>query len=613
MCGIAGIYSDGALEHVPIVKRMVSHLIHRGPDSSGFWSSGSYSAGMRRLSIVDVGGGDQPLYDESGRIILFYNGEIYNYPQLKKELENDGITFRTQGDGEVICHLYRKYGKDVFPKLDGMFAVALWDDEKQVLILARDFPGEKPLYYSRLHDGGVAFSSEIPSLLACDQVSREIDIQSLWDFPTYLWVPEPATIYKHVRAILPGEGLVISKRGVEPFEFKSRIAVPDLPIETDALAVESSRIVVMNSVKSRLLSDVPIGAFLSGGLDSSIVCALARQELNTLHTFCVGFEQIEDPYHGYSDESSLAEEFARHLGTRHTTVRVSGRDFRELLPQFLKAAGQPYGVSSGLGILAIAREARRQNIKVLLSGDGADEAFGGYSWYSAIPRSFTSHPVRGKMLRFLDGSETSNQKDSRMAGYSPQVRAWAWHYYASEQEKMSIFHPDIRAASSLHCFDGVKLKDPIDYLQHDRDFYFPNEMLSKVDRMTMAYSVEGRAPFASPALQRFAARLPWEQLIRNGQLKWVLRQAFQSELPEELLFRPKHGFNVPIDHWLRGEWRDLFEETFSKSSHLSKAGILSTEARDYAWGLLKDPTKIVGHVLFCFIMLNLWMSEKNVH
>ena len=608
MCGIAGIFSTRRPAR-ETVERMVDRLTHRGPDSEGFWGNGPYQGGMRRLSILDVAGGDQPLYDESRRVVLFYNGEIYNSPTLRGDLEKEGVRFRTHTDGEVICHLYRKYGRGAFEKLDGMFAVALWDDEDQTLLLARDFPGEKPLYFSHLADGGIAFASEIQSLLECDGVARDLDPQALWDYPTFLWVPEPATIYSSVRAIPPGEGMEISARGSVCFSFKSRIAIPDLPLASDADAVASVRLVVESAVRSRLLSDVPVGAFLSGGLDSSIVCTIARRELDELHTFSVGFESVEDPYHGHADESSLAEAYARVLGSRHTTVRVTAPDFRDMLSHFVKAAGQPYAVSSGLGILAIAREARSQGLKVLLSGDGADEAFGGYSWYPAIPESFSAEPIEGDVLRFLDRDGSLPERIGRVAGYPPDLRAWAWHYYASEEEKSSLFHPDIRAESSLHWF-GDGFDEPLDFLQHDRRFYFPNEMLSKVDRMTMAFSVEGRAPFAAPAVQGLAARLPWDKLIRGGQLKWVLRQAFADELPSEIVTRPKHGFNVPIDHWLKGDWNDLLEETFADSSPLHQRGLLRAGARANALKLLADPRKVAGHVLFSFVMLHLWMCES---
>lgn len=608
MCGIAGILSWKGSDS-EAVSRMVARLEHRGPDSSGFWGNSVYRAGMRRLSIVDLVGGDQPLYDETGRIVLFYNGEIYNSPELRRQLERDGARFRTHSDGEVICHLYRKCGRGLFEMLDGMFAVALWDDEKQTLILARDFPGEKPLYYSHLTGGGVAFASEIGSLLECKAVSRELDMQSIWDYPSFLWVPEPRTIYRSVRAVLPGEGMEISARGIIPFSFKEHIPTPDLAYETDEEAIASVRCVVTEAVKSRLLSEVPVGAFLSGGLDSSIVCAIARRELPELHTFCIGFEDTVDPYHGYSDESAQAESYAFKLGTKHTTIRVTAGEFRALLPGFLKAAGQPYAVSSGLGIMAIAKEARSRGVKVLLSGDGADEAFGGYSWYSSIPATFTTQPSIQAAARFVDGVGTVESRIKRMAGYEHPLRAWAWHYYASEEEKSSLFHHDLVKESSLRWFAAAQIEEPIDYIRSDRSFYFSNEMLSKVDRMTMAYSVEGRAPFAAPSVQNFSTRLPWQKLIRDGQLKWVLRQGFCADLPADVITRPKHGFNVPIDHWLKGEWNDLFQETFLENSPLHRKGILARGAYEYARQLLFDPGKVAGHTLFAFVMLNLWMKE----
>jgi asparagine synthase (glutamine-hydrolysing) len=607
MCGIAGVISRRVDKRAP-VERMVARLVHRGPDSASFWGEGIYRAGMRRLSILDIANGNQPLFDTAGRVVLFYNGEIYNSPQLRVGLEKEGYTFRTGSDGEVICHLYTKYGRACFEHLDGQFAIALWDDEHQTLLLARDSLGEKPLYYSRIPQGGVAFSSEIPSLLSSNLMSNELDRQSLWDFPSFLWVPEPATIYTEIRALPPGQVMVVSDGCVDLFQFSPILESRDLIGLSDRDISEIVKDTVTRAVTSRLLSDVPVGAFLSGGLDSSIVCSIAAREVPKLHTFCVGFEQVADPYHGFSDESLQAEAFAKQLGTIHTSVRVTSNSFRQLLPQFLQAAGQPYAVSSGLGVLAVAREAAAQSIKVLLAGDGADEAFGGYSWYPHIPKTFTGAPSTPTAERFLDGDQSTDERIARLAGYEPKLRAWAWHYYASEAEKEGLFNADFRSETSLRWFADQRFNDPIDFIRQDRQFYFPNEMLSKLDRMTMAYSVEGRAPFAAPFVFKLAAQLPWDQLVRGGQLKWLLRNAFASDLPRDITQRPKHGFNVPIDHWLRGDWQDLFEDTFSADSVLSRQGIISSKSYDYAKSLLANPRKITGHVLFAFIMLNQWMT-----
>jgi asparagine synthase (glutamine-hydrolysing) len=612
MCGIAGVLSRSG-NNQAAVRAMVGSLDHRGPDASSFWMSGHYFAGMRRLSINDLDGGGQPLFDSSRRVVLFYNGEIYNSPQLRAELMADGFVFKTHSDGEVICHLYRKHGKDFLAKLDGMFAIALWDDEKQLLLLARDFPGEKPLYYSRLADGGIAFASEIPSLVKCSSISKDLNYQGIWDFPTFLWIPEPQTIYKNIQAILPGECIEISLKNEQKSTFFKN-QLPRVTLDSNISlsdVVDIVRDVVTKSIKSRLLSDVPIGAFLSGGLDSSIICAVARKELSELNTFCIGFDQLTDPYHGYADESRYAEEFAKKINANHKKIRVSSSDFRKLLPKFLKAAGQPYAVSSGLGILAISDVAKKSGIKVLLSGDGADEAFGGYSWYAHIPEIFSAQSVKSSLNRFVDCKDSDEEKAKRMAAYSPAEQAWAWHYYASEKEKSEMFTSDVISSSSLRYFEQSTYNQPIDFLRHDRAFYFPNEMLSKVDRMTMAFSVEGRAPFAAPNIQLLAEQIPWEILVRDGQLKWVLRQAFSDVLSKEVLDRKKHGFNVPIDNWLKNDWSDLFEETFSKDSHLSRNNLLRKDARSNALKILNNPNKITGHVIFSYVMLNMWMAENE--
>jgi asparagine synthase (glutamine-hydrolysing) len=613
MCGIAGILSSKNDLKDLHVRNMVAALTHRGPDDESFWKKGSYSAGMRRLSINDPDGGGQPLFDSTEKIVLFYNGEIYNSPQLRAQLISEGYKFKTGSDGEVICHLYRKFGKDFLTKIDGMFAIALWDDDKQILILSRDFPGEKPLYYSQLPCGGFAFSSEISSLIKCSSVSREYNFQAIWDLPTFLWVPEPSTIYQNILAVMPGECIVIScNNKIQLTSFVNQLPRKILSANsTSESLVASVKEVVTDAVKSRLLSDVPVGAFLSGGLDSSIICSIAKKELSQLHTFCVGFENLTDPYHGYSNESAYAEAFATQLGSSHKTIRVNSDDFRKLLPQLLKAAGQPYAVSSGLGILAVAKESRNQGIKVLLSGDGADEAFGGYAWYKYLSKVFDTKPRKSNLERFLDGGDSLNCKMGRMGSYSPQERAWAWHYYASEQEKIKLFSEKVMANSSLRFFDNYKFDQPINFLEHDRKFYFPNEMLSKVDRMTMAYSVEGRAPFAAPSVQLLASQLPFDLLYYNQELKWILREAFRSELPPEIINRQKHGFNVPIDHWLKHEWKDLFEETFSNESYLSRNHLINSGARDEALKILNNPKKIGGHVIFSYVMLNLWMTENE--
>lgn len=612
MCGIAGYLSD-RLPPEETLERMVEALVHRGPDAAGFHRGSGYRGGMRRLRINDLLTGDQPLWNADRSVALLYNGEIYNAPALRRELEEKGFRFRTRSDGEVICHLYDLLGEDLFGRLDGMFAVALWDERRRTLVLARDVPGEKPLHYALLPGGGVAFASELKSLLLHPDVDRTLDLQALWDFPTFLWVPEPATAYAGVRALPPGHVLVASAGDVRIRRYAHRF-VAGAPIESDAEAVRETRRVVEEAVESRLLSDVPVGAFLSGGLDSATVTALAARRLDRLDTFTIGFENVVDPYHGRADESAAAEAHARRIGARHHAIRATERTFRESLPAFCRAGDQPFGVSSGLGILEVARAAREEGIKVLLSGDGADEVFGGYSWYAHLDvpaaRPFLDEPDAS----FQDTGIPESRRRDLLARYPAPLRAWAWHYYASEADKRALLSPDAfggvdPSLRHFRAFDPSDEWSPDRYVEQDRRFYFPNEMLRKLDRMAMACSVEGRVPFAAPAVLAHADRLSFRQRIRGGALKWALREAVRDLLPPETVDRPKHGFNVPVDLWLRGPWADLVEEAFSEGSALRRRRLVRPDSLGAARRMVADPVRLHGHTVFCFVMLNMWLDQ----
>lgn len=612
MCGIAGFKFDKRV-NAQVIKQMVEALHHRGPDMDGFFNNGPYQAGMRRLMINDFDTGGQPLFNYAKDVVVFYNGEIYNSPQLRLELQKKGYQFRTTCDGEVICHLYEEYGELLFEYLDGMFAVALWDVKEQRLILGRDIPGEKPLYYSSLSETEIAFASEIKSLRYFPQVSRELDCQSIWDFPTFLWIPEPNTIYRDVKALMPGHYLVVDKLGTRISKYENRFKVI-LDGQSDQEIIKQIRTVVEDSIKSRLLSDVPLGSFLSGGLDSSIVATIARRNLDRLDTFTIGFEDVDDPYHGRADESQDAREYAKVLGTNHHEIRVTGQTFQDALDTFCEFGDQPFAVSSGLGLLTIAKAAREAGIKVLLSGDGADEVFGGYSWYEYLPLEAAANVSDGDVSSQNHGMSLKDRLQN-LSQYKAHKRAWAWHYYASEAEKQKLFSSNIYDSSdtSLRFFtkyNGSDQWDAEDYIRQDRQFYLPNEMLKKMDRMTMAYSVEGRAPFVAPSVLSLADQLKYTQLIKDGSLKWMLRAAFADILPQGVLSRPKHGFNVPIDHWLKSDWKPLVDQTFSADSMLVQKGIINRQSVDVAHTMIADPDRLNGHSIFCFIMLNKWL-ERN--
>jgi len=381
--------------------------------------------------------------------------------------------------------------------------------------------------------------------------------------------------------------------------------------------IEETRHVVTKAIHSRLLSDVPVGSFLSSGIDSSIVTSIASQKLPNLKTFTIGFEDLADPYHGRADESKSAEKFAESLGLEHCTIRVKADVFKEDLINFCVYGDQPFSVSSGLGILSIARAARESGVKVLLCGDGADECFGGYSWYLHLGQRNNGQGLidKDKDISFQNFGLDLSKRLKHINRYSSQKKAWAWHYYASELEKSQLFNPEYfeTVDSSLRKFYEFKsdaIWEPEDYIKQDRQFYFPNEMLRKVDRMTMAFSVEGRAPFAAPSVLAHADKLKYSHLIRDNSLKWILRRAFSNLLPEEICFRPKHGFNVPIDHWLKNEWHHLVDETFDTHSALWRLGLIHKKSKETAKQLLFDPERLNGHTIFSFVMLNLWLENS---
>ena len=619
MCGIVGFFSK--FNYSPdVLSEMLDTMVHRGPDASGTYTSSGFFGGMRRLSINDIKTGNQPLYNHDRSLVLFYNGEIYNYHQLKRELEAKGVKFRTRSDGEVIIHLFDLIGARAFEQLDGMFAVAIWSENEKKLTLARDIPGEKPLYYAQLPDGGLIYSSELSAFKKHPKMELQLNMQAVWDLPTFLWVPEPNTIYNNVFAIEKSSYLEFDGVEVKTRKFRNRFEDFSISDEDDwDTIVDKTKFVVNKAVKSRLLADVPVGTFLSGGLDSSIVSALASHQLEDLSTFSIGYmSNFKDPYEGYADESLQAEEFSRIIGSEHYTVRVTDHEFKQQLPEFCDKAGQPYAVSSGLGVMSIAKMARELGIKVLLSGDGADELFGGYAWYNYLDNSGSHHfeTTRDSNVSMHTVGLSIEEVRAKISTYSGSKQAWAWHYYASEQDKREIFQSEAfhDCSSSFRIFDNYSNREkwqPIDFIKQDRDCYLSNEMMPKLDRMTMAHSVEGRAPFVAPYVLNFVKGLKFEHMVQKGLLKACLREAFSETLPKTIISRPKHGFRVPVDSWLRDEWFDLVQHTFSPSSALVRLKFVGADSFQIAQKFLNDEKRISGHHIFSFIMVNMWLEQQG--
>jgi asparagine synthase (glutamine-hydrolysing) len=616
MCGIVGGFGSN-LPNIEITTALRT-FSHRGPDKEYFFSSNYFVGAVNRLSINDLSDGNQPFFGLKPSTVALYNGEIYNHRDLRQLLKTKSIQVRQQVDGAVIPLLYEIYDLEFLELLDGMFAISIYDAAKKKLILARDTAGEKPLYYS-LYKSKVYFSSHLSSFRYLHAETLTLNSQSVWDLVSYLWVPEPATIYEGVHSLLPGETVVFSLDETSSHFYRSFSPDKNLPVSKSEVSEYLADALVRN-VKSCLMSDVPIGTFLSGGLDSSLVTTIAAKELPRLDTFSISFNDGMDPYHGKLDESYLAKQYASELGTNHHEIKMTADFALSLLDDFVYKSGQPFAVSSGLGVYAISNLARQMGIKVLLSGDGADELFGGYSWYEYLPKLFElrSHVKVKKdiTLTMQDIGRSMAERLESIAKYSRENLLFALHYYGTENEKKQLFNPefykDNRVLASTRILN-TKLYNrfgPDSVLNSDREIYLPQEMLRKVDLFTMANSVEGRVPFVRSEIYKIALSYRFSELVESGLLKSLLKEAVKKIVPAEILSRPKHGFNFPIDQWLRKEWLDLVNHTFSSSSKIMNMGIINHKQSQIIKDMIWEDRRLNGHTIFSLIILNKFLETK---
>ncbi|MCL9821299.1 asparagine synthase (glutamine-hydrolyzing) [Helicobacter sp. 14348-15] len=580
MCAIVGIYGES---NITSLESILSLMQKRGPDGSYLFFEENFVAGMNRLSINDLYFGEQPFMNIDSSIVVLFNGEIYNYRELKKGLEQKGYSFKGHCDGEILPFLYEEYGVESFSFLDGMFGIMVYDKRHGKIILARDGVGEKPLYYAKC-GRKFAFSTLIKPLKEYFG-SFSLNPQALWDFFTFGFIPEPQSVYNEVKALKKGHYLVFDCQSLEynEFEFWQKTLQRFSPICQDQNVdlVGITKEIVTKSIQGRLMSDVPIGAFLSGGLDSSIVATLAQQSLGNLTTFNIAFLDNYDPYCGFADESSFAMLVAKNINSQHFTLKVDAKNYQNFLKSFIQDIDQPFGAISGIGVKMIARKARELGIKVLLSGDGADEYFGGYTWY---PK-----------LAFNDSKFITKEKPK------------GWHYYAFESEKKEFLNLDFFEDLDSRGYFPRGDSSPITFIDFDREFYLPNEMMTKLDRMCMSESIEGRAIFVSPGIASFTQQLDYETLLRNGE-KWLLKEAFKSILPQEILQREKHGFNVPIDYWIKNDWFNFLREILSKDSALFHYGIIREDSCEKFIKILYSNERRVGNVGFYLIALGMWLE-----
>jgi asparagine synthase (glutamine-hydrolysing) len=565
MCGICGIVSTRGPADPERLARMSAKLLHRGPDSDGTFVEGPVALAARRLAIIDLEGGDQPIANEDGTVHVVQNGELYNYPELRGELERAGHSFRTHCDTELLVHLYEQEGPAFARRLRGMFAVALWDSTRRRLVLARDRYGIKPLYY-RADTDGLEFASELRSL-----PRGEIDLDALEAFLAFNSIPAPLTIFREARKLPPGHVLVWEdgKLSLERYARPAPLPADELRDDDEAELIEELRSRLRDSVRAHLLADVPVGVLLSGGIDSSALAALAAQEsADPVRTFSIGFE--ERSFNELADARLVAERY----GTRHREL-VLRPDAALLLPALADAFDEPFADSSALPTYLVSQLAA-EDVKVALSGEGGDELFGGYYTYVADLLAERAGGLAGLARPLVERLPTSTARASfdykakrfvRGAQLPPLERHHAWK---------EIFSADARAelTGRRHGFDPVDLyrerfaeTDGAELLARlqdvDRTIYLVDDLLVKTDRASMAHSLEARVPFLDPVVTNFALALPARHRVHRLRKKVLLRKAVAPLVPSRIVRGKKRGFSIPAAAWLRGELEPFARETLS--------------------------------------------------
>jgi len=620
MCGIAGkfAFGEGATVSRDLLQRMCDSIIHRGPDDEGYYLNGPIGLGHRRLSIIDLDSGRQPIANEDQTIWIVFNGEIYNYVELREFLIGRGHTFSTATDTEVIIHLYEEQGEEFLSSLRGMFAIALWDKRTQTLLLARDRLGKKPLFYSVIPGKGLLFGSEIKAILQDPDVKRELNVEALDAYLSLLCVPAPLTMFQGIQKLPAGHLLTCSREKVAVKEFWDLHYEP-MASPRESELVESLEAILCESVRIRLRSDVPIGAFLSGGMDSSSVVAVMAKLLDRPVVTCaVGFQQEEH------NELPYSREVAERFGCIHHEHLIQP-DVEDLVPRLVTYFDEPFGDSSAVPTYYVSQMAR-QHVTVALSGDGGDEIFAGYSRHylqrlehrlrrllgGAAGAGFVSSI--GAWLPPVKGKETLKK-----LGMAPD-RAYAYKYYHllfNPDKKRELYSDDLRASCTgfdpaapfRSYYNRCNSSDPLDKaLYVDIKIYLADDILVKVDRMSMAHALEVRAPLLDHKLLEFTATIPSSFKLKGRTTKYLLKQVMRKYLPSRVLTRKKHGFTMPVGEWLKGPLRPMVEECLF-SSRVRQRGLFNPDAMRALWSAHLSGAQDYSHHLWMLLMFDLWHRQ----
>ncbi len=621
MCGIAGKVNFNRDEMVStrLLHHMTQLIEHRGPDGDGHYVAGPVGLGHRRLSIIDLNTGAQPMSNEDESVWVVFNGEIYNFQGLRTDLVSRGHQFKSTSDTEVIVHLYEEFGDSCVNRLEGMFAFALWDERKHKLLLARDRVGIKPLYYANTGHA-LVFGSELKSIIADPSVHRRIDLNALDLFLTYYYVPGDATLLKGVLKLEPGCYLTLEGRRVTTVRYWD-LAFPSIPTQCSLQeSAERLRELLDRTVKSHMISDVPIGVLLSGGVDSSgILETASRHASSPLHSFTLGFSGTNVP-----DERPYARLAAERFGSIHHDMTLSAREFRDFLPAYARHMEEPVCEPPAIALHFVARLARDNGVKVLLSGEGADEAFAGYPEYRNFPaletlKSFAG-PLVGSAFRLLGragwprGEHYRNLATQRFEDY--YLSRSATPDTAFNRLKQRLYGPEMEAttnrassgAFTRQLLDAVAEQPLLNRMLYvDTKTWLPNDLLVKADKMTMAASVELRVPFLDHHMLEFAASLPPSHKALGLSLKRVLKRTLKPTVPREILKRKKAGFPIPYARWMREELRGFVQDTLSAQHSLTAEYFSRQVVDELVLGFMNgepNPKEVFG-----LVALNLWNEQ----
>lgn len=615
MCGIAGKYNlDGVPVDAGLLRRMASTIHHRGPDDEGVYVHGAFGMTMRRLSIIDLGGGHQPLSNEDGSIWITFNGEIYNYLELRDELLARGHRFKTATDTEVVVHLYEELGEKCVERLRGMFAFAIWDENARTLLLARDRLGEKPLFYALLPGRSLLFASELKAILQDGTVERTLDREALDQYLSLHFIPAPASIFKQTRKLPAGHVLICSPRGTTISQYWD---VPLHPVEaTRREVVARFEEILADAVRIRLRSDVPFGAFLSGGVDSStVVATMAGLVSRPVVTASIGFDE-----EGYS-ELPYARLAARHIGTEHHE-RVVTAPSPELIETIVWHLDEPFADSSAIPTYFVSGAAR-QHVKVALSGDGGDELFAGYSRHRLERIEHALRRATGGLgRRVLAGAAAwlprrTKGRNSLLGLVLPAEEACARKFYFTTEVprlKADLYSPCFLAEAARfdplepfrRAYSKAATTDPLTRILYvDLKTYLADDILVKVDRMSMAHSLEVRAPLLDHQFVEFVATLPPRWKLDGATTKVLLRAALDGRVPRAAFDRPKHGFISPIGRWLRGELAGYVEEMIC-SRRAAERGYFDPGAVRRLWTDHREGRGNFEHHVWMLLALEIW-------